>query len=377
MEFYICGNGVWSSVFAVPSDVVDKYIKLAGAAQLKVLLWILRNNCKREKITANDIAVALNMNPIDVKDCMEFWINVGLVTKSTDNANSAINNTTSNVDNNYTNNVALETAVSPPTAVVVQNTDYIDTSLNSAVNDIKNDMKSYQPPSRTLTRPQKPDSITVAQRISQDDGFASLVEEAENILARPLTNNDTSTLLLLHDNDGLPYEIITMILYFAKSENKLKMRYIETLGREWGDAGIDTIEKAEEKISKIMLSKDAWNIVSNAFGINSTATPNKKQSELADLWINKWGYDEFMLREACDICLNKKGEIKLDFIAGIIRKWHENGIVTEKDLADSKRNNEYQPKTTVSNNKGNVNNSGNQQNTSYDINAFDKYDIFD
>ena len=46
MEFYICGNGVWSSVFAVPSDVVDKYIKLAGAAQLKVLLWILRNNCK-------------------------------------------------------------------------------------------------------------------------------------------------------------------------------------------------------------------------------------------------------------------------------------------------------------------------------------------
>ena len=34
--------GVWNSIFAIPCDVVDKHIKLAGSAQLKVLLFILR-----------------------------------------------------------------------------------------------------------------------------------------------------------------------------------------------------------------------------------------------------------------------------------------------------------------------------------------------
>ena len=33
---YTVSIGIWDSVFAVPSDVVDRHMKLAGAAQLKV-----------------------------------------------------------------------------------------------------------------------------------------------------------------------------------------------------------------------------------------------------------------------------------------------------------------------------------------------------
>lgn len=376
MEHYRCGAGVWGSVFAVPADVVDKYIKLAGAAQLKVLLWILRNNSNREVITANDIAVALNMNPIDVKDCMEFWINVGLITKEFNGDNEQSQNLPIN---NFVNNNAIPNNIPTVNHFTTQQMDYNDKTLNNSVSEIKNNIDNYQQPSRTLSRAQKADSVTIAQRISQDDGFASLVEEAETILARPLTNNDTSTLLLLHDNDGLPYEIITMILYFAKSENKLKMRYIEALGREWGDAGVDTIEKAEEKLNEIFLSKETWSVVSNALDLKSTSKPTKKQSELADLWVNKWGYDQYMLKEACEICLNVKGEVNIDFIAGIIRKWHEKGILTEKDLADSKRDKEFQQKKPLAPAKQNQKtiSSGTTENTSYDINAFDKYDIFD
>ena len=41
---YTVNLGCWGSIFAVPSDVVDKYLKIAGSAQLKVLLWILRHS---------------------------------------------------------------------------------------------------------------------------------------------------------------------------------------------------------------------------------------------------------------------------------------------------------------------------------------------
>ncbi len=381
MEFYSTGAGAWNSVFAVPSDVVDKYIKLAGAAQLKVLLWLLRNNCKRDKITANDIATALNMNPIDVKDCMEFWLNVGLFNTNTDNSSDVA--TVSSVppisDKVLSTTTVYESLKSDDSQNMYNASESSHNLYTSNITtEIKNNMDNYTPPSRTIARVQKPDSVEVAQRIAQDDGFAILVDETEKILGRPLTNNDTSTLLLLHDSDGLPYEVITMILYFAKAENKMKMKYIEALGREWGDSGIDTIEKAEEKINDIMMAKESWSIACSAFGLKNNTTPTKKQTEYADIWINKWGYDEAMLHTAYETCMNNRGEFNLSYINGIIRKWHSEGILTEKDLADSKRNRENNKEFNRQSNENTTSiKVEKSNNTSYDINIFKDFDIFE
>ncbi|MEE1056968.1 MAG: DnaD domain protein [Acutalibacteraceae bacterium] len=381
MEFYSTGAGAWNSVFAVPSDVVDKYIKLAGAAQLKVLLWLLRNNCKRDKITANDIATALNMNPIDVKDCMEFWLNVGLFNTNTDNSSDVA--TVSSVppisDKVLSTTTVYESLKSDDSQNMYNASESSHNLYTSNITtEIKNNMDNYTPPSRTIARVQKPDSVEVAQRIAQDDGFAILVDETEKILGRPLTNNDTSTLLLLHDSDGLPYEVITMILYFAKAENKMKMKYIEALGREWGDSGIDTIEKAEEKINDIMMAKESWSIACSAFGLKNNTTPTKKQTEYADIWINKWGYDEAMLHTAYETCMNNRGEFNLSYINGIIRKWHSEGILTEKDLADSKRNRENNKEFNRQSNENTTSiKVEKSNNTSYDINVFKDFDIFE
>lgn len=371
MEFYSTGAGIWSNVFAVPADVVDKHIKLAGASQLKVLLWLLRNSCRRENITANDIAVALNMDPIDVKDCMEFWINVGLFQKSNDSRAyiDTANESPQQISQSYT--VQEQVPVEYTEASFT-------TTATATISEIKSNMDGYNPPSRTIARVEKPDPIAVAQRISVDDGYAILLQEAETILARPLTHNDSSTLLMLHDSDGLPYEVITMILYFAKSENKIKMKYIEALGRDWGDAGVDTIEKAEEKINEIMQTREAWYIASNAFGLKNVGNPTKKQLDFADLWVNKWGYGEEMLRVAYETCVNSRGEFNINYINGIIKKWHIEGIVTEKDLADSKRNREANKASNNTNNsKPKPKTAESSANTSYDINAFKDFDIFE
>ena len=386
MKYYETGSGIWGSIFAVPTDVVDKYIKLAGATQIKVLLWLLRNSSRREKITASDIAAALNMNPIDVKDCMEFWYGVGLF-KNDDNSEDEISTSYEKISEvelsgKITEEVSESERKENGTEDVFQESSAVRTNRGS---EIKAAAESYVPPRRTIARAQKPDSVEVAQRIANDDNFAVLLEMTEQLLARPLTNNDSATLLLMHDSDGLPYEVITMILHFAKSENNLKMRYIEKLGREWGDAGIDTLEKAEEKINSIMQSKEAWSIVCSAFGLNKgMSPPTAQQTEYAELWINKWGYGEDMLRNAYETCMNSRGEFRLSYINGIIRKWHSEGILTEKDLADSKREREYAQKSSAEvsyentkADKGGTPSKTNSSNTSYSIDAFKEYDVFE
>lgn len=69
--------GVWNSIFAIPCDVVDKHIKLAGSAQLKVLLFILRY--AGQNISTDKIAQALSMNELDVKDSMQYWIETKVI----------------------------------------------------------------------------------------------------------------------------------------------------------------------------------------------------------------------------------------------------------------------------------------------------------
>ena len=58
--------GAWNSVFAVPCNIVDEHLRLAGAAQLKVILWVLRH--AGEAFSVEDIAsIILNGDTVYMK----------------------------------------------------------------------------------------------------------------------------------------------------------------------------------------------------------------------------------------------------------------------------------------------------------------------
>ena len=76
MEYQL-NLGAWNSVFVVPSILVDQHIKLAGAVQLKVILWVLRH--AGESFSTDTIAQALSMHEADVKDCMQYWTETGII----------------------------------------------------------------------------------------------------------------------------------------------------------------------------------------------------------------------------------------------------------------------------------------------------------
>ena len=54
------------AVFMVPCQVVDQHIKLAGAVQLKVLLWVMRH--VGQPILVDAIAAALSLPAMAVTD---------------------------------------------------------------------------------------------------------------------------------------------------------------------------------------------------------------------------------------------------------------------------------------------------------------------
>lgn len=324
--------GEWNSIFAVPSSVVDKHIKLAGSAQLKILLWILRNAGKDFSI--EDISSALSMHPVDVKDAMQYWIETNILSS--------------------TDKVLLPGQANKPNEekrpLVTDEPEIIP-------------FQSKDKP-RLLSRPQKPDNAFVAKRIGECSEIAFLVQEAEIIIGRPLSNPDCATLLMLYDNDGLPIDVIIMILQYCFSIGKSNMRYIEKVAVNWAHEEIDTLEKAEKKIRNLTEHREAWSIVQRTIGIDKRS-PTEKEQEAATRWVNEWGYSPEMIREAYERCIDAKGKYLLSYIDSIIKRWHRDNIKTLSQAKEEKSRVKVQKFGSES------------YKPSYDISEYERSSIFD
>ena len=345
---YNINLGGWNSIFAVPSRVVDEDLKLASAYQLKVLLYLLRHS--NESLTKEQIGQSLAMHPDDVSDSLTYWIEKGLLVER---------------ENELVPSEAAVTA--EPTQqkeITAQNT----VAENSA-NTQEKATEKPQPKQRAMSRPQRPDSFFVAKRLENDSSLAALMDEAQIILGKPLSSGDTATLVMLHDTDGLPVDVLIMLMQYCMSMGKGNMRAIERLGIAWASEEIFTLEAAEEKIKQSKQRYNAWGIVSSTFGVKNIGSPTKQQLEYAEKWLNVWGFTTDMLREAYELCVDSKGEMNLRYIDGILKRWNADNIKCLEDIEKSESKRAKKGKSTTK--------RGDSENASYDLSEFEQSSIFD
>ncbi|MDO5124228.1 MAG: DnaD domain protein [Eubacteriales bacterium] len=322
--------GGWESVFAVPTALVDKGLKLAGETQLKVLLYILRNS--QGTLSDESIAEALSLHKEDVSDAVEFWAQRGLLV---------------NMGDKLTLAKAEEKEASAPSSKPVE------TAQNSQTQRV-----------RLTSRPMKPEPAYVIKRIRSDSGLAVLMDEAQRILNKMLSNTDMGTLVMLHDTDGLPVDVIIMLMEHCVNIGKGTMRYVESTGLAWAREGINTLPLAEEKIKRQAESSDAWKKVSAVFGLKLSGTPTKKQLEYSDMWVNEWKFSEELIRLAYEKCVDTKTELNMSYINGILKKWHAEGIKSAKEVSEAGEKSKQKRQQKL-------------QEASYDLDSYESTSMFD
>lgn len=294
---YKINLGAWGSVFAVPSALVDSHLKIATEAQLKVLLYILRNSDVENSVES--ISKAVCVHPEEVKNAVDFWVERGLI--ASDNGSLPF----------------------------TQNDESVKEAEQETV--VKPESEPKKKP-RAISRSQRPDPMFVANRLSQSKELSQLMDEAQLALSKPLSSGDTATLVMLHDTDGLPCDVLVLLINYCVTIGKGNMRAIERMGTQWSAEGIYTLQLAEEKIMRLSQSNNAWTRVSKLFGLKNIGSPTKAQLDFADCWCNVWKFSDDMLREAYERCVNTKGEYNLKYINGILSKWHSSSIFNLDDL---------------------------------------------
>ena len=311
--------GAWNSIFAVPSVIVDRHLKLAGAAQLKVLLWFLRH--AGESCSVNNISSALSMQEADVRDCMQYWVQTGVIGIEDDVIlPCAAINYVKDMSLTQQNESDIEHDI-PVNAAAVE---------NETITSDKSDKK------RPLSRPERPDSKYIGERINSDESIAFLMRSADEILGRITSNNDKATLLLINEYDGLPVEIIIMLMQYALSIGRCNMRYIEKMAIDWADKEITTIDAAEKMIKRLTDGRNLARRVQKIIGVEDHS-PTENESVLADAWINQWKFSDEMIREAYEACVDAKGKYIPKYTNSILRRWYESDIKTSEQLELSKK----------------------------------------
>lgn len=304
---YIFNSAVLGSMFMVPTQVVDNYIKLASASQLKTLLWICRHIS--EPIDASIISKAIGYDEGDVTDALTVIAGWGIIIPS--------------------NQAPIVVAQTAPSAA------------------------EKEPPMQLAEiEASKPSGEQIAARCKEDPEILAMFSDIEKMLGKTLGNDSRSILLMMHDHYGLPIEVIYMLVDYCKSVGKSGFSYISKVGKTWGENEVDTIEKADEQIKILNSCNKLWRDFAEMAGIQNPR-PSSSQSAYLRTWSVELKFNVEMIYLAYEEMLNHSSKISFPYMNKILMNWSSKGIKTPDDIerekeAFKKRNSSTTIKSTAS-----------------------------
>lgn len=279
-----CGGGA----FFVPNEAAEN-LKLCSAGQLRVLLLALSRG--GAEITPETVSTELSVSAEDAKDLLDYWVNRGIL--SSDGQTSAV------------------FAPKEPEKPV-----FSESGEEAAVG---------KPPEV------KPTMKEVERLQKEDENVAFVLTEAERILGTSFTCADTMTLTWLVTWAGIPAEVLITIVGYCNAEGKKSMRYIQKTALEWLDAGIDTIEKAEERLRVLKEAKSWEGEVKRQLGIYGRNLVTKEK-EFCEDW-RRLGISPQLIHTAYENSIMKTGKLSFPYINKILVSWKQKGISTPEEAA--------------------------------------------
>ena len=296
----------WAAAFAVPSQVVDKHLRMAGATQLKALLWLLRH--ASEEFTIEEMAKAIGQQPADTVDALQYWVECKIISKNNLKAGQS---------------AKAEEDLEPAKSKKEKQAKPKETKKEVTKEKI---LPELTPPPPTYEQ--------IAARAKESEEIRFLFNEAQQKLGRTIGFDAQSTLLMMHDQYGLPVEVILMILEYAASVNKRSHSYILSVGRNWAENEIDTIEKADERITQLQTVNSVWKSFSAMAGLPNPR-PTASQSRHLKVWIEELKFNVEMIYLAYEQMANHCQRLSMPYMDKVLRSWHSKGIKTPTDVENA------------------------------------------
>lgn len=305
---YILSPDCYSAMFAVPASVADEYLTQASLEELKVLLWIFRN--QSSGISVDALTGALGISADNVLCALDFWVSKGILQFQDERGNVRF------IPKAQTQKPAEEKKVNSPApaSVVSQKAPAAETEVPVLP---------------------KPTMEQIAARMQEDATVRSLMMQAQQILGRTIGLDMQTTLLTLFDTYGLQKEVILTLLQHLAEQGRASTANIAKIGKIWFSREIETLDDANAYIQRISAVEKLFGELKTVTGI-STPRPTQKQSEYLLSWLDM-GFSLEMLVRAYEETAERTGKISFNYMDRILKNWHNDGIKTPQDIENARK----------------------------------------
>jgi DnaD/phage-associated family protein len=284
MEFKL-DLGIFNSVFAVPNSIVDEYIKLATADNLKVLLYCLRHAGK--SLSAGEISRAVSVAEENVASSFDFWKQRGLF----DSVERAA--------------LGEPVPVSKSPPIIERDYEFSPSEISDIIKD-SNDVKY-------------------------------LFKCAESLHGRPLKPTEQKALAVIIEEYRMKPEIALMLMEYCFSIGKSSPSYIKKAAAAWLEQGIDSIESAEAHIKHLKCYHSEENELIRLFEVKDIPEARKP---LFKKWLYEFNFSKEIIFDAYQITLEKTGKLEYTYMDRILTSWNKDGVGAKKISVVFKSNTE-------------------------------------
>ena len=287
---YTIKSADFSSLFGVPRQIMER-IKMASPSQIKTLLWIYYNSS--EMIDSERIGKEIGYKTPEVDDALIALCEYGILQSD-------------------------------------------DRDITTVPQPEKEETVSQKKELPELM-PVKPTYEQVVARCKESPEIANMFTDIQQLLGKTIGYDSECILLMIHDQYGLPVEVIYMLVNYCVSVGKKGFSYISKVGKDWGEKEIDTIEKADEQIKKLNTCTGAWKQFADMTGIQNPR-PTSSQSAFFYTWTTEMKFSVEMIYQAYEEMLNHTSKISYPYINKILSTWYSKGIKTPEDVERDKQN---------------------------------------
>ncbi len=256
-----------NGAIAVPTDVIDKHLKLAPAASFKVLLFVLRNSdCTTDSA---QISAGTGISVEDVEDCISYWESYGILSQD---------------------DIIKEEL----TKKALGNLKSLDTSPK------KEDEKSGEKVKQSF-RPlpvKKPTQRDIAVRMSEEPSLQVMYREVQGILGT-FGYDTQAVLLMIHDYYGMSAEAVITLVQYQKSIKNTATSAIKLRAEDWAKRGITTLESIDDELLALEKIDVCYSNIKGALGSTADRPTPRVHKYLRD-WVAEWNCSEELIKYALE-----------------------------------------------------------------------------
>jgi len=268
------GSSLCCNSVSIPCDVLDKHLREANEAQLKIYLYLLRNRSDG-MISVENIADYFNYTLKDVERALRFW-------------------------------------------------------------GLRGDLNTEGEGDNIVNFKNKP-SYTAAQlaEFASKPEIQELLFVTEQYVGKSMggtmSSDLISSVLYMYDSLGFGQDLIINLFEYCVEHKKSKLYQIEAVANEWNEAGIRTCEDAANYTRKV--PKEVYGVF-KAFGLKtSVREPADKEIAYVRKWTDEYGFGMDVISEACQRTIMRIHEPSFSYTNTILFGWHEAGVHHAADIA--------------------------------------------